>query len=68
MAQRFCMRLKIKNNWTIITLLLIVNLGLISSILLFHSKDKTGRSCEECSQSKKSFNADALNSITIKLM
>ena len=68
LAQTTNMRLKLKSHWMVFTLLLTVNIGLISAILLLHSKQKKAGNACECSESKKSFNANALNSITIKLM
>jgi len=67
MAQSFFMQAK-KESWLMLKLLLLMNIILIAAIVLMHSSFKSPVQKEQSCDSAKPFNADALNSITVKLM
>ena len=62
------MQPKKENYWFMFRVLLLLNIGLITAIVLVRpGKAATVKNNEPCSSAKK-INADVLNAITIKLM
>ena len=68
MAQRFFMRLELRNNGFMLKLLLLINAVLICAILLMHNRIQHSNNTEDSTRNIKSLSVDAVNSITIKLM
>lgn len=66
--KNFFMGIKLKNHWFILRLLLVVNLILFCTIVFMRCNLKS-TSCENNTEKNiKNLSADAVNSITIKLM
>ena len=67
-AQTVFMNLKLKSDWFMFRLLLLVNAILICVILLMHVNIKHTGCINDAEKTVRSLSGEAVNSVTIKLM